>query len=115
MVAADRLAWRTSSLTDNGNACVEVAPTAGGVLVRDTKDHGSGPVLSFTHEQWAAFLARPTATVADFVTTHDGVDVPTRWHLRDTLHFTDVEWDAFLVGAAHGEFTFRGEAHLVTL
>lgn len=28
----------------------------GGFLVRDTKDHGTGPVLSFTRGEWAAFL-----------------------------------------------------------
>lgn len=107
MATADRLAWRTSSRTNNGEACVEVAPTAGGVLVRDTKDHGAGPALSFTHQQWAAFLARPAVTVAEAVTRHGGVEVATHWHVRDTLHFTDAEWDAFLAGARDGEFTFR--------
>jgi hypothetical protein len=40
----------------NGN-CVEVrADPAGTVAVRDSKDR-SGPVLSFSREQWDAFLA----------------------------------------------------------
>ena len=28
----------------------------GDFLVRDTKDHGTGPVLSFTRGEWTAFL-----------------------------------------------------------
>jgi hypothetical protein len=40
----------------NGN-CVEVMETETGFLVRDTKDGGDGPVLSFTHVEWDAFLA----------------------------------------------------------
>ncbi|MEU7743663.1 DUF397 domain-containing protein [Nonomuraea sp. NPDC049158] len=42
---------------DNGGSCVEVMRRADdSVLVRDTKDHGSGPVLAFTHAEWSAFL-----------------------------------------------------------
>jgi hypothetical protein len=42
---------------DNGGSCVEVMRRADdSVLVRDTKDHGSGPVLTFTHAEWSAFL-----------------------------------------------------------
>jgi hypothetical protein len=41
----------------NGGSCVEVMRRSdGGVLVRDTKDHGEGPVLSFTRDEWLAFL-----------------------------------------------------------
>jgi len=31
--------------------------TEQGFLVRDTKDGEQGPVLSFTHDEWQAFLA----------------------------------------------------------
>jgi hypothetical protein len=50
--------WKTSSLTDNsGPWCVEVAGAEDGdVLVRDTKDHGNGPVLTFSPAEWNAFL-----------------------------------------------------------
>ncbi|MGA4994234.1 DUF397 domain-containing protein [Nonomuraea bangladeshensis] len=42
---------------DNGGSCVEVMRRAdGGVLVRDTKDGGQGPVLRFTRAEWLAFL-----------------------------------------------------------
>ena len=51
--------WFTSSYSDNGGACVEVAanlaPTHGIVPVRDSKDR-SGPALTFTTEAWTAFL-----------------------------------------------------------
>lgn len=48
--------WRKSSLSDVGN-CVEVAFAAdGSVGVRDSKQHGLGPVLEFTPAEWEAFL-----------------------------------------------------------
>ncbi|RZU49257.1 uncharacterized protein DUF397 [Krasilnikovia cinnamomea] len=48
--------WRKSSVSGDGG-CVEVACVNGEVGVRDTKDRGSGPVLTFTEREWAAFLA----------------------------------------------------------
>ena len=47
--------WRRSSFCGNG-ACVEVARSTDGFLVRDAKDPKS-PVLSFTSEEWSAFVA----------------------------------------------------------
>ncbi|MET8863409.1 DUF397 domain-containing protein [Nonomuraea sp. NPDC004580] len=41
----------------NGGSCVEVMRGADdSVLVRDTKDHGKGPVLTFRRDEWRAFL-----------------------------------------------------------
>ena len=49
--------WHKSSASNGAQNCVEVMETAdGGFLVRDTKDHGTGPVLSFARGEWAAFL-----------------------------------------------------------
>ncbi|HTJ69704.1 MAG TPA: DUF397 domain-containing protein [Actinospica sp.] len=49
--------WHKAVASNGGTNCVEVMETADGFLVRDTKDDGTGPVLSFTHGEWAAFLA----------------------------------------------------------
>ncbi len=48
--------WRkTSYSSPTGANCVEAGYGAGTVGVRDTKDHGRGPVLEFTPQAWAAF------------------------------------------------------------
>ncbi|PLW64572.1 DUF397 domain-containing protein [Streptomyces sp. SCUT-3] len=48
--------WRKSSHSGSeGGECVEVAACPGTVHVRDSKDRG-GPVLSFSPEEWAAFV-----------------------------------------------------------
>jgi hypothetical protein len=44
---------KSSYSATEGN-CVEVAPTADGRVVRDSKDR-SGPVLYFTAKEWVAF------------------------------------------------------------
>lgn len=40
----------------NGGSCVEIRRHDDLIEVRDTKDHGCGPVLRFTRAQWYAFL-----------------------------------------------------------
>jgi hypothetical protein len=61
-------AWRKSSLsTYNGN-CVEIARLPRDrVGVRDTKDHGAGPVLAFTQDEWSAFLSGAKAGEFDSI------------------------------------------------
>ena len=50
------LTWRKSSYSGSeGGQCVEVAASSGTVHVRDSKDK-TGPVLSFTADEWAAFV-----------------------------------------------------------
>lgn len=49
--------WHKSTCSDAGNQCVEVRHEATSTLVRDTKDLGTGPILSFPADDWAAFLA----------------------------------------------------------
>jgi len=50
--------WHKSTRsTGNGGECVEVADNLpGAVYVRDTKDHGTGPVLTFSREAWRDFV-----------------------------------------------------------
>ena len=49
--------WRKSTYSGaNGGSCIEVA-TDGNVLVRDTTQHGMGPILSVPASAWTAFLA----------------------------------------------------------
>ena len=51
---ASSLAWRKSKASDTGN-CVEVAFGGESVLIRHSQSP-SGPVLSFSHPEWIAFL-----------------------------------------------------------
>ena len=52
------LNWRKASRSSGGgNECVEVADLEPGTAVRDSKNP-TGPKLSFSREEWAAFSAR---------------------------------------------------------
>lgn len=121
-LALEGLAWRTSSYSQNNAACVDVAVDAGTVYVRDTKDHGCGPVIRFSHSEWQTFLDIVTGAsnashdVVELVndqrlTAHaNGRTETTAWHLQERagvreLHYTKGEWDAFVLGAANGEFS----------
>jgi hypothetical protein len=55
--------FRKSSFSGTGGSCVDVARPEGDTLsedsitkVRDTKDNETGPVLSFTEDEWQAFI-----------------------------------------------------------
>lgn len=52
------LPWRKSSFSNgSGGECVEVADLEDGHrAMRDTKNHGRGPVLNFTSAEWDAFV-----------------------------------------------------------
>lgn len=58
--------WRRSTFsTYNGN-CVEVGNLDSQTIgVRDTKHHGEGPILSFTQNEWRAFLGSVKAGELD--------------------------------------------------
>lgn len=50
--------WRKSSYSEANANCVEVSAGQRIIGVRDTKQHGEGPVLDFASEVWRAFLAK---------------------------------------------------------
>jgi hypothetical protein len=49
--------WIKSSLSTYNGTCVEMAQLSHNqVGMRDTKDHGGGPILVFSCKEWSAFL-----------------------------------------------------------
>jgi hypothetical protein len=57
-VEVGAIPWRKSSHSSNGGAqCVEAGQVDGAVLVRDTTQRGTGPVLRVSAETWRRFLA----------------------------------------------------------
>ena len=59
MERLDSTIWRKSSYSgSNGGNCVEAASSTDLVMVRDTKNSGTGPVLGFAPAAWAAFMAQ---------------------------------------------------------
>jgi hypothetical protein len=55
--------WRKSSFSSNGgSACIEAGHAPGAILVRDTKDNGTGPVLRLTPANWRALTTRLRAS-----------------------------------------------------
>ncbi len=47
--------WIKASRSSSNGNCVEMRPTEGGVDVRDSKDP-HGPILSFSKDEFAAWL-----------------------------------------------------------
>lgn len=56
MTSADTTPWIKASASDQGESCVEQRRHAGMIEIRDTKDHGTGPVLRFTPAEYTAWL-----------------------------------------------------------
>lgn len=110
MTSTSRPAWRTSTRSSNGEKCVEVAPCTGGVIMRDSKHPDNGTIV-FPHAAWAAFLREacgqsvPTNGIATIAKIGEDTLVEA-WHPSVRLRFNVDEWDAFLAGAADGEFDF---------
>ena len=52
---APQVRWHKSSHSSANGQCVEVAPVAGVVMVRDSKNL-AGPELVFTRQAWVAFV-----------------------------------------------------------
>jgi hypothetical protein len=50
--------WRKATYSNGGGTgCVEVGRVSGRIAIRDTKNHGAGPVLAVPAANWAAFTA----------------------------------------------------------
>ena len=50
------LEWRKARRSANNGACVELAPRAGQILIRDSKDQ-NGPVIAYSQYSWRLFVA----------------------------------------------------------
>lgn len=109
------LPWRMSSFSREHEQCVEVAPRAGGVVLRHSKSPGAG-VISFSGGEWSRFIrdarsnrASTNGAAAIERTDDDGATVRS---VRDglELRFTEGEWRAFVSGIRAGEFDFHRAA-----
>jgi hypothetical protein len=49
--------WFKSSYSNGNGSCVEVACLGDVIAMRDSKQHGLGPVLTSTVAGWQAFIA----------------------------------------------------------
>ncbi|MQY17796.1 DUF397 domain-containing protein [Nocardia macrotermitis] len=57
--------WFKSRHSGPDGNCVEVAFLRdGNVALRDTKDHGRGPMLGFTPGEWDSFVAGVTSRLS---------------------------------------------------
>ncbi len=113
MTTADRLAWRISSRSSNGENCVEVAPAADGVVIRHSK-HPTAGTITFPLVTWTAFVREARNGVASTngvaTITKIGTDtLVTSLITAVELRFDEGEWTAFVAGAADGEFDFTGD------
>jgi hypothetical protein len=50
--------WRKSTYSGNGGeACIEAGGQPGCILIRDTTQHGNGPVMSVSPQSWRQYTA----------------------------------------------------------
>ena len=60
-----RVNWRKASYSsNNGGACIEAGHVPSAVLVRDTTQHGTGPVLRVSLADWKRLTRAIRADVA---------------------------------------------------
>lgn len=64
-VEVGAIPWRKSTYSGNGGVdCVEAGHVPGAVLVRDTQQHSTGPILRVTRSDWQRFTATVRAGTA---------------------------------------------------
>lgn len=56
--------WRKSSYSGGEGNCIEVADHDSRVLIRDTKQAGTGPMLRFTPAAWRRFADQVKRSLA---------------------------------------------------
>jgi Domain of unknown function (DUF397) len=56
--------WRKASYSNGSGDCVEVGQAPAVVLVRDTKQDGTGPVLRFAPGAWRRFADQVQRSLA---------------------------------------------------
>ncbi|WP_329148304.1 DUF397 domain-containing protein [Streptomyces sp. NBC_01456] len=49
--------WFKSSYSNGNGNCIDVAHLGDKVAMRDSKQHGTGPILTSTAEGWRSFIA----------------------------------------------------------
>jgi hypothetical protein len=107
--------WSKSSFSNPSGNCVEVKiGNHGKVLVRDSKDNGDGPELSFSLDDWALLIQEIkdgfAVPMGGKIETWAGNGIVTmlhRDHTRVRLSFTQSEWNAFVEGVHHGHFDLQ--------
>jgi hypothetical protein len=113
--------WFKSTFSNpDGNQCVEVFFDNDLVHIRDTKNRGSGPVISVPRHQWAAFLDEvagrapvgSNGTVQIMVDADGGASLHACRTPDQVLLYTPEEWTAFVAGVHAAEFDLRSVAGL---
>ncbi|NKQ55613.1 DUF397 domain-containing protein [Amycolatopsis sp. K13G38] len=103
--------WFKSSFSNPSQDCVEVKLEGDVVRLRDSKDQGTGPVITVPAQHWPGFIAealgRDEAGSNRAVRIHPAADGSVRLYALDcdvTLGYTSSEWEAFVAGAQAGQF-----------
>ncbi|ROP36711.1 DUF397 domain-containing protein [Saccharothrix texasensis] len=103
--------WFKSSFSTASGDCVEVRFDGDVVQVRDTKDQGSGPVLTLAAPAWDDFLRRllsgsveEDGALAVLPEPRGGAILRARED-GAALRYTRGEWEMFMRGVRAGEFT----------
>lgn len=103
--------WFKSTFSNPSQACVEVRFDGDVVHIRDTKDHGAGPVITMPCLEWADLLAEITgdspARRVGAISIEETADGGMKLHdsaTATTLTYTAAECTAFVSGALVGEF-----------
>lgn len=109
--------WFKSSFSNPSQECVEVNFDGDFVHIRDSKDHGAGPVITIGAEHWPGVLTEALGhaevgsnSAVRIETGADGSVQLEALDSNDVLAYTESEWAKFVAGAADCEFGRPGTA-----